>query len=137
MLKQPVELAISIRDNVDDEELDRLTRKLREEIEGFDVEQVGLASGGQLPPGAKGDPVTIGNIVVSLASAGVFTGLIGLFKSWALRREGRTVTLKAKVADREVELVYSPASTTSEEMTRFVRGVLGTVRKPEKSKAGG
>ena len=74
------------------------------------------------------DAVTVGNILVALASAGVFTGLIKLLKSWALRREGRTVTLKAKVGDREVELAYSPAETSPEEMTQFVNTIMGALQ---------
>jgi len=128
-MREPMlDLTISLRDEVDDVELDRLTRQLRDEIDELDVEAVGLAPGDTLPPGVKGDPITIGSIVVALASAGVFTGLIELLKSWALRREGRTVTLKARVGDREVELAYSPAETSPEKMTQFVNAVLGTLR---------
>ena len=137
-MREPMlDLTISLRDEVDDEELDRLTRQLRDEIDELDVEAVGLAPGIELPPGAKGDPITIGSLVVALASAGVFTGLIELLKSWALRREGRTVTLKARAGDREVELAYSPAETSPEEMTRFVSAILDTLRQEEVSAAGG
>ena len=87
-------------------------------------------------PGAKGDPITVGGIVVALASAGVFTGLVELLKSWALRREGRTVTLKAKAGDQEVELTYSPAETSPEEMTQFVNTIMGTLRQGETATAG-
>jgi hypothetical protein len=125
---QLLDLTISLHDEVDDVELDRLTRQVRDEIDELDVEAVGLAPGTALPPGAKGDPITIGSIVVALASAGVFTALVELLKSWALRREGRTVTLKARVGEREVELAYSPAETSPEEMTRFVNAILGTLR---------
>ena len=136
MYKRELDLTISLQDEVDDEELDRLTRLLRDEIAELDVEAVELAPGTELPPGAKGEPITIGSIVVALASAGVFTGLIELFKSWALRREGRTITVKAKVGQREVELTYSPAETPPEEMTRFASTVLGMLEK-EPSTAGG
>ncbi len=136
-MREPVlDLTISLQDKVDDEELDRLTRQVRDEIAELDVEAVGLARGAELPPGVKGDPITIGSIVVALASAGVFTGLIELLKFWALRREGRTVTLKAKVGDREVELAYSPAETSPGEMTRFVNVIMGTLRQGEKPAAG-
>lgn len=129
MREQVLDLTISLRDEVDDVELDRLTRQLRDEIDELDVETVGLAPGDTLPPGAKGGPITIGSLVVSLASAGVFTGLIELLKSWALRREGRTVTLKARAGDREVELAYSPAETSPEEMTQFVNAIMSTLQR--------
>jgi len=141
MGEQVFDLTISLQDDAasltDKEELDRLTRQLRDEIDELDVEAVGLARGAELPPGAKGDPIAIGSIVVALASAGVFTGLIELLKSWALRREGRTVTLKAKLGDREVELAYSPAETSPEEMTRFVNTIMSTLQQGESSAARG
>jgi hypothetical protein len=136
MHEQMLDLTISLQDEVDDEELDRLTRQLRDEIDELDVEAVELAPGTELPPGAKGDPITIGSIVVALASAGVFTGLIELLKSWALRREGRTITLKAKVGEREVEMSYSPTETSPQEMTRFANTMLGMLE-TETSTTGG
>jgi hypothetical protein len=136
MHEQMLDLTISLQDQVDDEELDRLTRQMRDEIDELDVEAVELAPGTELPPGAKGDPITIGSIVVALASAGVFTALIELLKSWALRREGRTITVKAKVGEREVEMSYSPTETSPEEMTRFANTILGMLEKGS-STAGG
>jgi len=136
MRERVLDVTISLRDEVDDGELDRLTRQLRDEIADLDVEEVGLAPGTELPLGAKGEPITIGSIVVALASAGVFTGLIELLKSWALRREGRTITVKAKVGEREVEMTYSPTETSPEEMTRFANTILGMLEK-ETSTAGG
>jgi hypothetical protein len=137
MREQLLDLTISLQDEVDDEELDRLTRQLRDEIDELDAESVELAQGTDVPPGAKGEPITIGSIVVALASAGVFTGLIELLKSWALRREGRTVTLKARAGDREVEMAYSPVETSPEEMTRFANTILSILQQGETPAAGG
>lgn len=132
MSEQPLELTISLRDDVDDEELAHLTSRLRDEIAELGVDGVGLAPGTAAPPGAKGDPITIGSIVITLASAGVFTGLIELLKSWALRREGRTVKFKAKVEDREVELTYSPEGSSAEEMSRFASTIVATMQQKKK-----
>jgi hypothetical protein len=128
MPEKALDLTISLGDEVDDEELDRLTRQLREEIAELDVAGVQLAKGTELPAGAKGDPITLGSMVVSLASAGVFTGVIQLVKSWVERREGRTVTFKAKVPEGEVELTYSPAHSSPEEMSRFVNTIVGKLQ---------
>jgi hypothetical protein len=138
MTNRPFDLNILLQDeDADQEELDRLTRQLLSEIGDLDIEKAELARGGDLPEGAKGDPITVGSIVVALASAGVFTGLVELIKSWALRREGRTITLKAKVKDREVELTYSPAESSPEEMTQFVNTIMATMQEGEASAAGG
>jgi hypothetical protein len=110
-----------------------LTRNLRDEIAELGVERVGLARGSDLPPGAKGDPITVGTIIVSLASTGVLTALIELVKSWALRREGRTVKFKAKVEDREVEFTYTPEGTTPEAMGQFARTIV-TAMQPKAPK---
>jgi hypothetical protein len=133
MSEHPLDLTISLGDNVDEEELDLLTRELRDEIAELGVERVGLAPGTALPPGAKGDPVSVGTIIISLASTGVLTALIELVKSWALRREGRSVKFKAKVADREVELTYNPDDTTPEEMSKFGSKVVAAMQ-PKASK---
>jgi hypothetical protein len=132
MPRQPLDLTIVLGDEVDDEEMDQLTRQLRDEIAELGVEGVRLAPGTALPPRAKGDPITIGSIIVTLASTGVFTGLIGLLKAWLVRREGRTVKFKAKVQGQEVELSYSPGSTPPEEMSRFVSAIVSTLQPPEK-----
>ena len=135
-MQEPVlDLTIVLQDQVDNEELDRLTRQMRNEIAELDVEMVKLAQGEALPSGAKGDPITIGTIVVALASAGVFTALIELLKSWALRREGRTITLKVRDGEREMELAYSPADTSPEEMARFVDKVIGVLQQGKRSTA--
>ena len=132
MPDQPLALTISLRDDVDEEELAHVTRNLRDEIAELGVERVGLAPGTALPPGAKGDPITIGSLVVTLASAGVFTGLIELLKSWALRREGRTVHFKAKVQDQEVELTYSPEGSKPEDMSRFASKIVTALQQKKK-----
>ena len=124
-----LDLNVSLQDEVDGEELDRLTRRVRDEIAELNVEAVKLAPGKDLPAGAKGDPITIGSIIVTLASAGVFTGLVEVLKSWVLRREGRTVKFKAKVQGQEVEMTYSQASTSPQEMSRFVSAVVGKLQK--------
>jgi hypothetical protein len=129
MSEQPLNLTISLEDAVDAEELDRLTRQVRDEIAELDVEEARLAPGTTRPPGAKGDPITLGSIIVSLASAGVFTGLIQVLKSWVLRRDGRTVKFKTKVEGQDLELTYSQASTSPQEMSRFVTAIVGKLQK--------
>jgi len=132
MPQQPLDLTVSLGDKVDDEELDQLTRQLREEIAGMEVEKVALAPGEVVPQGAKGEPITIGSLIVSLASAGVFTGLINLLKSWVHRRQGRTVTVKAKVHGQELELSYVPERTSPKEMSRFVSTIVTELQQADR-----
>jgi len=132
MPQQPLDLTVSLGDKVDDEELDQLTRQLRDEIAGMEVEKVALAPGEVVPEGAKGEPITIGSLIVSLASAGVFTGLINLLKSWVHRRQGRTVTVKAKVHGQELELSYVPERTSPKEMSRFVSTIVTALQQADR-----
>jgi len=132
MPQQPLDLTVSLGDKVDDEELDQLTRQLRDEIAGMEVEKVALAPAEVVPEGAKGEPITIGSLIVSLASAGVFTGLINLLKSWVHRRQGRTVTVKAKVHGQELELSYVPERTSPKEMSRFVSTIVTELQQADR-----
>jgi hypothetical protein len=129
MPQQPLDFTICLGDEVDEEELDQTTRRLRDEIAELGVEQVKLAPGGTLPAGAKGEPISIGSLIVSLASAGVFTGLIDLLKSWVHRGDGRTVTVKAKVNGQEVEASYSPDAASPKEMGRFVSTIVDALQR--------
>lgn len=75
----------------DDEEADRLARRLRSELAELDTESVTMATGGEAPPGAKGvDAATVGAIVVALsASGGVFPTMIETIRDWLGRQSGR------------------------------------------------
>jgi len=129
MPESALDLVLTLGSDVDEEELERLTLQLRDEIAELDVESVGLAAGTEAPLGAKGDPFTVGSLVVSLASTGVFTGLFELVKAWVLRRQGRAVTLKVKLPDREVELTYSQDGTSPESMTHFTNAIVSNLKR--------
>lgn len=80
---------------IDGEELEYLTRQLREELTELEMETVDLVRAGRVPQGAKaGDPMTWGALFVALtASGGVLTALISALQSWLTRHERRSVTL--------------------------------------------
>lgn len=129
-----LDLTVSLHDESAPDDLDHLTRQLRDELVALEVESVRAASDATTPTGAKGEPITVGSLIVSLASAGVFTAVIELLKSWALRREGRKVTLKAKAGDRAIELTYCPAETSPRAMAQFAENVLTALAaKPKKA----
>ncbi|WP_328475063.1 hypothetical protein OHA21_17285 [Actinoplanes sp. NBC_00393] len=77
-------------DEIDAETHERLAHRLRAEIADLDVEAVTAAPAAAAPANAKGDPVTIGALVVALsASGGVFTALIETARDWLGRQHGR------------------------------------------------
>jgi hypothetical protein len=77
--------------DADDEEADRLARRLRAELAELDTESVRLATGGEVPAGAKAaDATTVGAIVVALGSSGaVFPAVIETVRDWLGRQHGR------------------------------------------------
>jgi hypothetical protein len=78
-----------------DEELDRMTRQLLHELRDLDVESAELTKGRPAPEGSKGDPVTIGSIVISSLPT-VLPAVVALVQAWSARGQGRIVKFKGK-----------------------------------------
>ena len=122
MHQQLLDLTIILKDEVDDEELDILTRQVRDDIAELDVEEVRLAPGTQPSPGAMAaDPITVGSIV-ALIFAGAFPALIKLVESWVTTRQERMATIKVKVGEAEIEFTY-PVQISFEEMAARIKTV--------------
>lgn len=81
---------------LDAEEKERVTRKLREELLGLDVDGVDFVKSGKAPAKAKaGDPITWGALLLTLvASGGVLTTLIGVVQSCLTRHNQRGISLE-------------------------------------------
>ena len=86
-----------------DEELDRMTRQLLSELRELDVESAQLTKGGPTPKGSKGDPLTIGSIMIS-ALPTALPAVVALVQAWTARGQGRTVKFKG----RGIEFEGSP-----------------------------
>lgn len=89
-------LTLNAEPETDGEELEKLTRQLREELLELDVQAVDLMTDGLIPAKAKaGDPITWGTLLLTLAaSGGVFTALIRVLQAWLTRHERRSITLE-------------------------------------------
>jgi hypothetical protein len=127
-MDQQLTLTLSLKDDVDEEQLDRLTHLLRDEIAELGVEQIQLVRGDEAPHRGKGDPITIGGLVVTLASTGVLTALIQLLKTWAQRGDARVVRVKTKVGNEEVEVEYRSGKASAEETGGVVARIVGLLR---------
>jgi hypothetical protein len=90
--KVEFEVLISVPDTTD-EELDRLTRQLLAEIKETDIESAQLGKSGSIPDGAKGDPITIGTILLAAIPAAM-PKVIDLIQAWSMRGSNRTVKFK-------------------------------------------
>ena len=106
------ELFISVsEENADKEERDGLARHLLAELADLDAVSAKLAPEDAAPVGAKGDPLTIGVILVKIAEVGGITGLIAILGAWLSRDERRTVALQTGDNKLEVSGVSEAAQT--------------------------
>jgi hypothetical protein len=80
--------------DADSQELDELALQLCDELTELDIVSAELARGSKLPEGAKGDPTTVGTILIKIAEVGGIAGLTTLLGSWLSRDERRTLTLQ-------------------------------------------
>jgi hypothetical protein len=77
----------------DDEELVDLGRRLRTELLESDVGTVDPVHAGVAPAGAKGDPVTLATLAVTLAPVAL-TAFMTTLQTWLSRHERASVTVE-------------------------------------------
>ncbi len=114
-------------EDADADEIDRLARNLLAEIKDLEVESADLVREGEAPTGTKSaEVVTIGALAIAVLPA-VVPKLVEFLKSWSLRAENRTVKIKTQRGDRSLEVEYSPASMSPEELKSLVDTLTGTM----------
>jgi hypothetical protein len=112
----------------DDEELDRLTGQLLDEVRETDVEAAGPVAAGPAPAGAKsGGLESIGLLAVQVLPAAI-PALVGLLRDWAGRGPGRDIKLRAQLPGGEMELEYPVGSLSPEQLKVLVDTVTGSLR---------
>lgn len=94
--KIQVLLNLDAGSELDAEEKERITRQLREELMGLDVDGVDYVKSGKAPAKARaGDLITWGKLLLLLVpSGGVLTTLIGVVQSWFTRHNQRSISLE-------------------------------------------
>src|ERR1700681_96692 len=109
----------------DDEELDRMTRQLRSELE-----EAGLQSAlapGVAPAGAKVfDPITRGVLLLKVVPIAT-PAVANVLQSWIGRDAGRMVKLSLKVGDRSVDVEFSPKQMSSADVNGLVASLTGSL----------
>jgi hypothetical protein len=101
--------------DVDDDELDRLARQLRDQLLELDVEDVQPLHEGAAPPGSKAvDPAAVGALVVTLAPTAI-QSVLGLLQSWLHGRPAAGV--KVTLGRDSLELTNATAAQI-DELTR-------------------
>ena len=117
-------LHIEVGEDTDEEELDRLTRLLLDEIQEIDVESVELVGDEAVPEGAKtAEVVTLGALAVSVLPA-VVPVLVNYLQAWSRRGEGRTVKIKTQKGDQALEVAYDPKTMSPAELKMLVEAVM-------------
>ncbi|WAZ19549.1 hypothetical protein STRCI_000607 [Streptomyces cinnabarinus] len=92
-------------DDCDPEELDLLTRRLRERILELDVERVELTRTAAVPEGAKpGETFALGALAVTLAPIAL-SQVLALVRSWIENRPVRSVSIEIGEDRLEVQAV--------------------------------
>ncbi|WP_232660850.1 effector-associated constant component EACC1 [Pseudonocardia sp. TRM90224] len=104
------------QDDLEDEERERLARQLGAELRELDIDSLTALGDRRAPAGAKGDPFTWGEWLITLsAGGGVFTTILATLLGWLGRnRAGHTV--KVTIDGDTLELT----GATSEEQQRMV-----------------
>lgn len=110
----------------DARDVDASVRQVRRELLVLDVDDVSLPRS-ELPEGARGDAITIGTLMVTLANSTVLVAACQVLRAWVQRSQGRRVTIRSKVngAERSVEITGSNATQHQQIVDALVRELSG------------
>jgi hypothetical protein len=122
-------LHIQAGEGVDADELDRLTRQLRDEIEELGIESVELVREGIPPSGSKVvEPVSLGGLAIKILPAAL-PALISHVRDRLLFGDNK-VKIKTQVADRSLEVEYSPQAISPAELKSLVASLTEALTGP-------
>lgn len=127
-MDEPTRLVLNISSgDPDEEELDRATRQLLDEVRQTDIKSAEVVAVEAAPSGTKtAGAETLGSLAVQVLPA-MIPALFGLLRNWVGRRPGRSVKVKAHFGDRELELEYPAESMTQEQLSQFIETVTGAM----------
>ena len=121
-------LYLDMGNQLDQDQLDQLTRQLQNEILDQDVEDAGLVSTDEIPEGAKAaGAITWGAIAIEVLPT-FLPSVVEFLKSWVNREETRNVKIKTQVGDKTVELEYSSSGIKGDEVKELVSILSASMR---------
>jgi hypothetical protein len=109
--------------NDDAAELDLQTRQLREELLMLDLDSVTLGRDVSEPDGAKGDPIAIGTLLMTLGNSAVLAAVCQVVRAWVARGKARHATIKYG-KDRTLEIT----GATTKQQQQLIDAFLATLR---------
>lgn len=104
----------------DAEELDRLTRQLRDEIKELNVESAEMAKGGDAPAGTKSAELILFNQMVVTLAPTLIPQVVGLIKQWTERRPTTPVKIKVAVGKKNVEAEFDPLTISTTDVEKMI-----------------
>ncbi|MFX1355504.1 MAG: hypothetical protein ACFFGP_16240 [Promethearchaeota archaeon] len=121
MNSSEIQLDLTITEaDADPERLDELTGRLLRDLRDLGAESVERAPGEAAPEGAKGDPFTIGALVLGVMPV-VLPKLIEFMQTWALRGENRTVKIKTAAG---LDIEFTPDKKLSPaDLEKYVKAL--------------
>jgi hypothetical protein len=121
--KLDLNISIDIGQDVNPQILSQSTRQLHQEIAKIGVDSIERITDDKPVPNAKGLPIDVNTLLVTLSSASVMVALIQLLQAWVLRAEGRKVKIRVEDKEEAIELEYSPTATTKDELVVFAQNL--------------
>ena len=102
-------VTLDAKPDTDAEDLERLTRQLRDELSELDV-QADLVTGGSAPANTKaGDVIEWGTLLLTLAaSGGVITALINAILTWLTNRN-QSATITIEIGGEKLQITGNPS----------------------------
>ena len=116
-------LQIDAGPDVDAEEIDRLTRWLRSEIEDSGIE-ADLVKAGPAPDATKSvEAVMLGALVITTLPTAI-NNLLDLLRNWSSRGNNQNVKIKTRIGDQEITIEYPPTPTLNADIQRLLETAL-------------
>jgi hypothetical protein len=111
----------------DDEQVDRLTRQLRDELRDLDVRMLPPEQPpGGVPDGAKAlESIVWGVVVVEVALKSI-PNLIDFAKEWTARGHKRQLKVTVENKDRKVTVEFAPGKQSNDEIKVLVDKLLAS-----------
>jgi Effector Associated Constant Component 1 len=104
--------------DVDEEELSRLSRWLRDDILELDVERVDYATS-VVPTDAKsGAAVNLAELIISLSNSAVLTAVVGVLRTWVSRDSNRKVSIQ--FGGDKLEITGAPGDQDARLISRWL-----------------
>lgn len=119
MANQPAQLMLHVDagPEADQEELEQLAHRLREHLLELDVYDVEPFRSGAAPAGAKGDPITLATLAVTLAPIAL-TEVMKALQAWLSRHERASVSVES--GGDKIVVTGSPSKEQQQLIETFV-----------------